>query len=65
MKRNSPMLFIITWSLVGLLYLPVFIASWLLHIVARLLLSISYFGLLNPRKGKDVFSSIFRWNPNL
>lgn len=65
MKRNRPLFFIITWALVGLIYLPVFIAAWLLHIVARLLLSISYFGMLNASMGYDVFKSIFRWNPNL
>lgn len=65
MKRNRPIFFIITWALIGLMYLPVFIAAWLLHIVARLLLSISYFGMLNASMGKDVFKSIFRWNPNL
>ena len=65
MKRNRPLLFIITWALVGLLYFPVFFAAWLLHIIARLLLAISYFGLLNPSKGKDVFNSLFRFNPNL
>ena len=65
MKRNRPMFFIITWALVGLVYLPVFIAAWLLHIVARLLLSISYFGMLNASMGRDVFKSIFRFNPNL
>ncbi len=65
MKRNRPMLFIITWTLVGLVYSPVFIAAWLLHIVARLLLSISYFGMLNASTGQDVLKSIFRWNPNL
>ena len=65
MKRNRPMLFIITWTLVGLAYLPVFMASWLLHIIARFLLAVSYFGLLNGKKGKDVFNSLFRLNPNL
>jgi len=65
MKRNRPLLFIITWSLVGLVYSPVFIAAWLLHIVARLLLSIAYFGMLNGQRGRDVFKSLFRFNPTL
>lgn len=65
MKRNRPMLFFIVWVFAGLIYSPVFIAAWLLHIVARFLLSISYFGLLNAKMGQDVFKSIFRWNPNL
>ena len=65
MKRNKPMFFIITWTLLGLMYLPIFISAWLLHVVARLLLSISYFGMLNRQRGKDVFMSIFRFNPTL
>lgn len=65
MKRNRPMLFIITWTLAGLLYSPIFIASWLLHIIARILLAVAYFGLLNPYKGKDIVKSLFTWNPNL
>jgi len=65
MKRNRPMLFIITWAIAGLLYLPIFMTAWILHIVARLLLSISYLGLLNYPMANDVFKSIFRWNPNL
>lgn len=65
MKRNRPMLFIITWTLAGLLYSPIFIASWLLHIIARALLGVSYIGMLDPGKGIDIMKSLFRWNPNL
>lgn len=65
MKRNRPLLFIIMWAIVGIAYLPVFIVAWMLHVVTRLLLSISYLGLLNGKMAKDVFTSIFRWNPNL
>lgn len=52
---------VILWTLVGLLWLPVFIASWLLRIVARFLLSISYFGMLNGKMGRDVFKSLLTW----
>lgn len=45
---------------VGALYLPIYIAFFLLLKVARLLLAISYFGLLCPRKGIDILKSIFR-----
>lgn len=65
MKINRPMLFVVVWTIVGLIYSPIFIAAWLLHIVARFLLSISYFGMLNDRRGKDVFKSLFRFNPTL
>lgn len=62
MKRNRPLLFLITWTLIGLAYSPIFFAAWCLHIIARLLLSISYFGMLNGNMGKEIFKSIFRWN---
>lgn len=65
MKRNRPMLFIITWALIGIIYSPVFIAAWLLHVIARLLLAISYYGLLNAKTGHDVLTSILKWNPRL
>ena len=52
---------VILWTLVGLLWAPVFIASWLLRIVARFLLSISYFGMLNGKMGRDVFKSLLTW----
>jgi hypothetical protein len=65
MKRNRPLLFILMWSLVGLIYFPIFVAAWCLHIVARLLLSISYCGMLNVPMGKEIFKSIFRWSPIL
>lgn len=52
---------VILWTIVGLLWAPIFIASWLLRIVARFLLSISYFGMLNDKMGRDVFKSLFTW----
>lgn len=52
---------VILWTLVGLLWAPIFIASWLLRIVARFLLSISYFGMLNGKMGRGVFKSLFTW----
>ena len=52
---------VILWTLVGLLWAPIFIASWLLRIIARFLLSISYFGMLNGKMGRGVFKSLFTW----
>lgn len=65
MRRNRPMLFIITWTLAGILYLPIFILAWFLHMAARILLALSYYGLLNPKYGKEVFISLFKFNPML
>lgn len=56
-KRN--LLFYLT-IVVGALYSPFYIAFFLLLKVARLVLAISYFGLLCPRKGVDILKSIFR-----
>ena len=48
------------WICIGVVYAPVYIASWLLHKVARLTLAISYFGLLNKQAGKDIIKSLFK-----
>lgn len=49
------------FTLIGILWFPFFVASWLLRIVARFLLAISYFGMLNGKMGKDIFKSLFTW----
>lgn len=53
---------LIIWTLVGLIYLPVYISAWLLRIVARILLAIAYFGTLNGRMGVAVLKSIFSFD---
>ena len=50
------------WTLIGLIYLPVYISAWLLRIVARILLAIAYFGTLNGRMGVAVLKSIFSFD---
>ena len=47
------------WQCLGVLYAPVYIASWLLHKVARLMLAISYFGMLEKTTGKDIIKYLF------
>lgn len=64
-KNFKSSLRVLTWFVAGVCYFPVFFTAWVLHMVARLLLSISYFGLLNDKKGRDVFKSLFRFNPSL
>lgn len=51
-----------TWFLIGLMYLPIYVIAWLLRIVARILLAISYIGTLNAIMGIEVFKSIFSWD---
>lgn len=47
------------WNILGILYFPVYIAFWLLHKVARFILAISYFGMLENRIGKDIIKYMF------
>lgn len=60
-KLKLPYKFII-WTLIGLIYLPVYISAWLLRIVARILLAIAYFGTLNGKMGVAVLKSIFSFD---
>lgn len=53
---------LIIWTIIGLIYLPVYISARLLRIVARILLAIAYFGTLNGRMGVAVLKSIFSFD---
>lgn len=53
---------LIIWTLIGLIYLPVYISAWLLRIIARILLAIAYFGTLNGKMGVAVLKSIFSFD---
>lgn len=46
------------WLILGYIYYVIYALSWLLHKVARLLLAISYFGMLNKRMAKDILKSL-------
>lgn len=48
----------LTWVAM-IVYAPLYIASWLLHKVARFLLAIAYLGMLDWRKSIDIFKSLF------
>lgn len=50
------------WLLLGVLYFPVYLAFWLFHKIARLLLAISYFGMFEKQIGKDIILSLFNWH---
>lgn len=60
MKRTKVTFFVIMWTIVGILYAPIFVLAWILKPIARLLLAISYFGLLDGKMGKAVFKSVFK-----
>ena len=53
---------LIIWTIIGIIYLPVYISAWLLRIVARILLAIAYFGTINGRMGVAVLKSIFSFD---
>lgn len=53
---------LIIWTIIGLIYLPVYISAWLLRFVARILLAIAYFGTLNGRMGVAILKSIFSFD---
>lgn len=51
------------WRCVGVLYFPIYLLAWVLHKMARLMLAIAYFGLLNNKQaGKDIIKSLFKWH---
>lgn len=52
----------ITWQILEVIYFPAYVAFWLLHKIARLMLAIAYFGLLNKQAGKDIIKSLFKWH---
>lgn len=47
------------WKCIGALYSPIYLLAWILHKIARFLLAIAYFGMLNKRIGKDIINSLF------
>lgn len=61
-KISKTAIFTFVWMLIGILWLPFFIVAWLLRIVARFVLAVSYFGLLNFKMGSDIIKSLFVWH---
>ena len=47
------------WKVCGWIYFPVYVVFCILHMALRLLLSLTYFGLLNFYFGKQVLKSVF------
>lgn len=50
------------WKCAQWIYFPIYALAWVLHNIARLMLAISYFGMLEPRIGKDIIKSLFEWH---
>lgn len=51
----------IIWCILGVIYAPIYVAFWLLHKVARLLLAIAYFGLFNRQSCSDILKNLFSY----
>ena len=52
----------VIWQILEVIYFPAYIAFWLLHKIARLVLAISYFGMLEKIIGKDIIKHLFTWH---
>lgn len=47
------------WWVLGVLYVPIFLGAWLLHKVANILLSISYFFTFDYKLAGAILSKLF------
>ena len=56
---NMKKFFKTLWLMTSVLYGPIYIIAHILNLVFRFMLAITYFGLLEPCKGKDIIKSIF------
>lgn len=56
---------LLVWALVGIMYFPIYLSAWLLHIIARCLLALAYLFMLQPHIAKNVFNSVFITNMRL
>ena len=47
------------WNLIGILYMITFYAAaYVLRLIARILLAIAYFFMIEPRKTKDILKNL-------
>ena len=44
------------------LYFPIYLLFWVLHKVARALLALAYFGMLEKNMGKDIIRNLLKWH---
>lgn len=51
----------ILWVALGALYFPIYLLSWVLHKIARILLAIAYFGLLDKTKGVNILKYLLNY----
>lgn len=58
LEKLKKMLVELVTAVFGLMYSPVYMAGIVLHIAARIILSVSYIILLEPTLAKDVVTSL-------
>lgn len=52
----------IGWGILGGIYLPVYMLFWILHKIARFLLAISYYGMIDTwLYGRDILRHLFKF----
>lgn len=59
LSKFKQRMFIILYAIAGALYFPLYLFAWLLRIISRFFLALSYFGMLDGRKGKDIIKTLF------
>lgn len=62
MKKFLTKAIITVWRILEFVYAPIYIASWALHKLARLLLAVSYLGMLEKQICKDIIRHLFDWH---
>lgn len=63
MKRKTLKMWLtIATILIGIVYCPIWIVSIIVRFIARLLLGISYVGLLQFSVAGDIFKTLFYWD---
>ncbi len=50
---------LITWTILGIIYFPIFFTFWVLRFVSRFVLAISYYGTFNNLMGSKVMKTLF------
>lgn len=47
------------WTVLRILYFPIYVISFIAHKIARLLLALTYAGMLETQLAKDTFKFVF------
>lgn len=50
------------WVTLRVIYFPFYLAFWLLHKIARVLLAIAYYGMFETRMANDILKYLFNWH---